>query len=105
MFGAVATLEFTSLQGAPVTLEHLGVYCNTSAKVLISSLYLLRHLGDRGQNYKTQVVVRIVYSSMTPDHVKSYGVSFFSSVIALLCTLCGTPNVLFAMLHGPFKLY
>jgi len=45
-------------------------YLIASAKGHISSLYLLRHVGDRGQNYKTQVFARIVYSSITPDYVK-----------------------------------
>ena len=77
----------------------------SSAKVHSSSLYLLRHVGDRGQNNKTQVVVWIVYSSITPDYVKGYGASFLSSIIALLCSVFGMPNVLFAPLHTPFKLY
>jgi len=58
-----------------------------------------------GQNYKTQVVVQIVHSSITPDYFKGYGASLFLSVIALLCTPFGTPNVLFPMLHSPFKLH
>jgi len=33
---------------------------------------VIRHVGDRGQNYKTQVVVWIVYSSITPDYIKCY---------------------------------
>ena len=43
-----------------------------SAKLNISFLYFMRHVGDRGQNYKTHVVVQIVYSSITPDYIQGY---------------------------------
>ena len=52
------------------------VFHTTSAKVHISSLYVLRHVGDRWKNYKTEVVLRIVSRSITPDYVKGYEASF-----------------------------
>jgi len=49
-----------------------------SAKVPIFPIYLMRHVRDRGPNYKTLVGVRVIHTLITPDKILGYRVNLFS---------------------------